>query len=990
MGKVTGFIIGAALVVAGILTGNPALIIQGSLMIVSNAILLLTAPKTPARQAAEMMLQLGEQPRNGIFGEAFTAGSLVDGFNYGGKYGTKFEVLVIRLADHKCEGLTGFFVNDEFYPYTGDGDVPGFEDGDNAALRIYFRSDTTTQPLPSVVTTHGPGWSSSDIGASGCDVVMVYEADKPDEGKPEWPGGRPTFGFVVKGKLCYDPRLDSTVAGGSGSHRWSDPSTWTWSDNPIVCRYNWVRGIFANDEVLDPTQLLIGRGLTAAEAPPENVFAPANLCDELVDGEKRYRVSGPVYASQNYLEVEEMFAAATGGSVVTREGSVELEPGAAKSVVATFTDDDLLTGSAASWNQGILSESSGEWVNTVVARYVEPTQKWRDHAAPVARDTDDILADGQPRETSVTLRLVRHVKQAQRVAEIARRFGRIWGRGAATLGPRFCELEDGDWVNWTSVRRFGGSTKTFRVEGYSIDQKWHNKLTLREISASVFGTAVFDPDQSVVIQPPPPADPDTPAVEGWTLTAEMLTSGGASVPALVFTGAVDDEDTSSVIFEYWKDDGVINPVTDPDDPAWIAGGTFGPTVTRCEITSIIGGEDYYGSVTYVQDGFFSPRLVLGPVTVGELDVSGQVQPAVNAALAALPWKKTVRAKTTAALPANSYSNGIDGVGATLTGTSNGALSAQDGVTLAEGDRLLVAEEVTASRNGIYVLTDLGDGSSPYVLMRAADADEPAMLVNATVKVSEGTAAADQEWQCTANAPIAIGTTALAFAQATGGGGSLAVEEDGTEEGTGITRLNFTGAGVSVSVSGSEATILIDGGGGGGTDVEFDQGVNGSSAASGFAAATKGILITPLEDMTIYGVTAKITLVSGATYRARIYRVADASDTATVAEIIDAGVDFVAPAAATGPLIRFALAAGSVDLVEGTIYNIAISRTDGADNYALPIWASISGGRSLLRAPAYLHPIATRIVKANPAVSDAHTNTGGQTEIGLLFDGTLEP
>jgi hypothetical protein len=50
------------------------------------------------------------------------------------------------------------------------------------------------------------------------------------------------------------PALDSTVAGGSGSHRWNDPSTWEWSDNPAVCRYNWVRGIYANDDVTDPAR----------------------------------------------------------------------------------------------------------------------------------------------------------------------------------------------------------------------------------------------------------------------------------------------------------------------------------------------------------------------------------------------------------------------------------------------------------------------------------------------------------------------------------------------------------------------------------------------------------------------------------------------------------------------------------------------------------------------------------------------------------------
>jgi hypothetical protein len=38
------------------------------------------------------------------------------------------------------------------------------------------------------------------------------------------------------------------------------PTTWEWSENPIVCWYNFERGVFADDDVSDPTKLLVGRG----------------------------------------------------------------------------------------------------------------------------------------------------------------------------------------------------------------------------------------------------------------------------------------------------------------------------------------------------------------------------------------------------------------------------------------------------------------------------------------------------------------------------------------------------------------------------------------------------------------------------------------------------------------------------------------------------------------------------------------------------------
>lgn len=100
----------------------------------------------------------------------------------------------------------------------------------------------------------------------------------------------------------------------------------------------------------------------------------------------------------------------------------------------------------------------------------------------------------------------------------------------------------------------------------------------------------------------------------------------------------------------------------------------------------------------------------------------------------LNWKNTTVSATTTTLPANTYNNGTAGVGATLTGNSNGALTAQDGVTLTSGQRLLVKDEATSANNGIYTLTQVGSGGTPYILTRAVDADTPSKLQWATVEV----------------------------------------------------------------------------------------------------------------------------------------------------------------------------------------------------------------------------------------------------------------
>ena len=81
----------------------------------------------------------------------------------------------------------------------------------------------------------------------------------------------------------------------------------------------------------------------------------------------------------------------------------------------------------------------------------------------------------------------------------------------------------------------------------------------------------------------------------------------------------------------------------------------------------------------------------------------------------------------------------------------------DGVTLANGDRVLVKDQSTAADNGIYVVAP-----SPA---RATDADVTGEIVGGTCeKVQEGTVNADSEWVVTTDGTITIGSTGIAWAR----------------------------------------------------------------------------------------------------------------------------------------------------------------------------------------------------------------------------------
>ena len=575
------------------------------------------------RQSTATTVQIGEVPRGGIFGEAATAGSLVDAFNYGGKYGTDWTVVVLALADHRCDDLVGFYVNDDYVTYTTDGMVAGY----NNQLQVFWRPGAWDDDVPALVLANAPPfpaghaqagqptWTADDRGRGVAKVYVAYKADKSDAKDPVWTTGRPGFLWVVRGVRCYSARDDSSV-GGDGPHRWDDPDTREWSNNLYDCRYTWLRGLYAGDRVDEPGMLLLGRGLTAAEAPPANVFAPANLCDEAVPlkaggTEPRYRANGVWTADQPFIAIEQMFEAACGGIIVEREGAVEIEPGQAKTPVFFFTDSDLVTGTQVT-RRDLPTRTDSSWVNTVSPRYIEPTQKYKDHAAPVRRDVADVITDAGPREGTPALDFVTSGTQAQRCGEMIRRLGRLWKRRTVTLPPRFAGVEHGDWGIWTSAR-YGNLL--VRVESDALAPDWRNTLTLRQISTTYADwTAAVDEldDGSVVTNPGDPGAVGAPGPGSWAMSIE----DGPSGKVLVIAGAADDEYASTIVFEY-----AIGAAPDPDDDGdWTMITAGGQTVTRAELSGIAAGTDYWGAVSYIVGSERGDRLVLGPASYAAADV----------------------------------------------------------------------------------------------------------------------------------------------------------------------------------------------------------------------------------------------------------------------------------------------------------------------------------------------------------------------------------
>ena len=148
---------------------------------------------------------------------------------------------------------------------------------------------------------------------------------------------------------------------------------------------------------------------------------------------------------------------------------------------------------------------------------------------------------------------------------------------------------------------------------------------------------------------------------------------------------------------------------------------------------------------------------------------------VDAVKTGLDVKASVRAATTANI---TISNDLN-VGDTL-----------DGVTLADGDRVLVKDQTDATENGIYVA-----GATP---VRSGDANVGSELTGGTFTfVEEGTTNSDSGFVFTHNGTPTLGSTSLTVAQFSGAGSFNA--------GDGLSQV-----GTTFSVNDDNITLLADG------------------------------------------------------------------------------------------------------------------------------------------------------------------------------------
>jgi hypothetical protein len=367
---------------------------------------------------------------------------------------------VITLSDMPVKSMKSIWVNGEkriLSDHTGGWKkISGFGT-DNLQVKFYDGTQTISDGTltGSVSTTERP-WVSSAIGRG-----RAYAIVRGYLKEGVFPNGFPNFLFELEGIPLYNIAKDTT-AGGSGTHRWSTPSTWESSQNPAVQLYNVLRGIRYNGEWFYGLQ-----DVTAAQLPSAHWRAQIAKCAYSVPSngggtESQFRASGEIPVGAPIVAIVEALLTTMNGRLSDAGGVYKLFSGAPGAPVMSFTDEDILSTSEQTFTPFFgLSDT----INGVSGSYPSPAAAWQSQTAPPLYSTDFEAEDGNRRLlVDMPFDYVPYAEQVQRLMKMGLAEARRARRHTIAMPPEFWVLEAGDVVSWTSERN-GYLSKQFRVDG---------------------------------------------------------------------------------------------------------------------------------------------------------------------------------------------------------------------------------------------------------------------------------------------------------------------------------------------------------------------------------------------------------------------------------------------------------------------------------------------------------------------------------------------
>lgn len=586
----------------------------------------------------------GRVPLSFLVGTIGVAGKLEYRNTWGqaGNTPNAYLVDVISFGDVPVSGLAGLFVNSQqvTVPATGHATqgypVPEYTSGGAAHLWREFFDGSQTAANTYLTGKFGSDpdrpWSTDMIGR-GVPYLTLTALIAEDL----WTGF-PTYLAVLQGIKLYDPRLD-TAAGGSGSQRWADPTTWAFSDNNIVIIYNILRGIHDNSATVTTLgPLLWGGDARANQLPYAEWAAAMNACDELVTlaaggTEKRFRAGREVFVNERPADVIiELLIGANARLSPAANGQFHILVGVPAAADGSFTDADVIVTEVTTLDA---FPNLDQIVNGATATYLEPAQAWEaKETSPYYRSDLEAEDDNRRQLEGLTLETTFSGTQAQRILKAVVEESRRFVRHVVVLPPGFGVYHVLQVLNWTSdANGYTGDGKLFLITSKSELPNANVILGLQEIDPADHDWVPGTDERPITFAPLTPIRPQPQELEGFEASPYTFLgdAGEPRRPGILVEWPGGLVDVRAIQIQVFEDFGTHDCVFDREvtyekleaNPQRAIGGHWTLPDTHYHVWGKLIPFDGSGRSTIVAGpiGVTTPNVLLGPSDFYGLDIN---------------------------------------------------------------------------------------------------------------------------------------------------------------------------------------------------------------------------------------------------------------------------------------------------------------------------------------------------------------------------------
>lgn len=537
-----------------------------------------------------------------VMGETQVGGNIVYWNSHGGNNNPFESLVTVHSGCGPIEGYTQTIMDGE--PLNFSGGLEGVHqiDGHDRIWQDYRLGATVSETaLMSTWTPWDgtpPEWTADKVlpGLAATLITFVYDG-KGNHTLTSTPKMQ-MRGRYVK---IYDPRLDSTYPGGSGTCRALDETTYIWSRNGVLHGLTWALGRWKS-----------GKRVGGIGAPIDSIDV-ASFVDGANNADANgWTCDGQVDLARGKWNSLKLMLQSAGCEPVWQGARLACLVRKPRISLGVIPKGDIVGDATLPQMQ-----TRRDRINCVIPRYRSADHQYEMVDAGPVTVTSALAQDGDRRTRRIDYPLVQcsagaSPDQAAALAYLDAAAAREAGPIVLPLKPQWIGARFGDC--WTLPDGMGDlSGKTVLVRERSLDPvRGIPTLTFLTEDMGKYPIALAQIGVAAPIEDSgtPPSYP-APAVGAWTFDSIIVTGDGSSVPVLRLTGAVDAITADSVIFEY-------RPAGTTD---WLSAGMEPATATSKIIAGVAPGTAYEVAISYRTIGVTGPRRILGPVTTGAAGTS---------------------------------------------------------------------------------------------------------------------------------------------------------------------------------------------------------------------------------------------------------------------------------------------------------------------------------------------------------------------------------